>query len=170
MKNCEVGLALVPVWDGNIGVFWTHLFPKTPNLRAVHRRIPSERNPETEWVTPAHWANEEKPTAKRIRKTEINSFQKTHPQHSNTQSGDNLKLPACEAWSGWTQPIAPQHFSLWPEGWPPKHLALKASEACVSGTLKTIANREVILNSSCHGCPPEFTAETEDRNTCFPSF
>ena len=48
----------------------------------THWLILSERNPDTSWVTPTHWANEKKkkkPTSKRVRNAETLSHHKPHP-------------------------------------------------------------------------------------------
>lgn len=67
--------------DGDMGGSWTpSSLPKdTPNVPLTQGIIISERNPETSWLTPIHWANENTPTLKMIGKEETYSRQKPHP-------------------------------------------------------------------------------------------
>ena len=98
------------------------------------------------WSTPTHQANKKTPTRKWVGKAEIYSHHKPHPWHSDIQLRRNAQLPA-SLWGirVWTKHLAPPllELGLPPEGWPPKYLALRASEVCVHKTHQTIVNKEI---------------------------
>lgn len=73
------------------GFWWKMATQETPELSSdkhtkstpTHWLILSERNPDTSWVTPTHWANEKtkqnKNPHQRVRKAEILCHHKPHP-------------------------------------------------------------------------------------------
>ena len=74
---------------------------KSPYLPSSHGHIectwgeiPSERNPETSWVTPTRQANEKIPMSKQSGQAKTCSFHKPHPWHSARQLGTTPQQPA----------------------------------------------------------------------------
>lgn len=122
--------------------FWCKMATQeTPELSSdrhtkstpTHWLILSERNPDTSWVTPTHWANEKKkPTSKRVRKAETLSHHKPHPDRETYtwEETRNLRFP----WGvKGLNPTSNAPTSTWfpPEWRLPKHLTLKAHEECI---------------------------------------
>lgn len=68
--RCKEIREMIKEWDqdGDIGGFWTSLLLQTPKCTAVRGVIPCERNPETMWVTPTHWVNENINTGEKKKK------------------------------------------------------------------------------------------------------
>lgn len=124
---------------------------ENPELTSSHRHtesiaipgtIPSERNPETNYVTPIYQVHEKThtlPILKPVGKAETYSCHKHHPQHSAIESGGNSQSqPLPEEQRVWTlhlvlQLLRDEH---------PKHLTLKTNEVYFKETHKSVAKNQ----------------------------
>lgn len=82
-----------PDQDGNIGGSWICLLQGHTKYTATQGAIFSERNTETNWVTPTYWVAE-KLTSKSLRKAETHSHIDLHHWHNTIWSEGNHQLPS----------------------------------------------------------------------------
>lgn len=124
------------IQDGDIGGSWASRPHGCNKTSGAHGVMPSERDPETSWVSPTYQMNEEKKTtSKWVGEAGTHSCHKPHSWPCAIQLGQNPQLPA----SSWTPHPAP--WLLWLGT---KHLALKTNKAYDLETHGTIANTEAI--------------------------
>lgn len=155
-ENCQMGL----VWFQSKMVTQDALeltsFHGYTKFTTTHRRIPSKRNLETSRATPTHWANKEKHPhqngQERLRHILLTNLipgtvtynqEGTHSSYLSLRSEEFGRNIQC-----------PQHLILPPKGWTPIHLTLRVNWTCVYTTLKTITNKQIVLNGpsrTCHG-------------------
>lgn len=60
----EKKIRLIATKNGNLGGYWNPPSHRPPEYTATHRAITSERNPETNYITPVLWMNEKIPMLK----------------------------------------------------------------------------------------------------------
>lgn len=108
--------------DSDVGNSWLPSSHRHTENTVTHKAIPSERNPETSWLTPTHEMTEKTPLLKWIRKVDTHFHHKLCPQFSAIQLGGNSQFPA----SPWGvkgldhTSSTPIFLSLSLKGWAPK--------------------------------------------------